>query len=366
MKTKILIYKMTVVVFSSFKTAECKVGCHFVECVFGESAAERWGWSVPFCGCESRSPNRSWPRIRRTRSLCWAVARFRSMQLGWSQRGVPITVNGLCRSAFFLDVFQKMPKLLEKEKSNRFGFYFFWYRFWNCMRCTGKWVVQAVFFWHFYLLCIILLQVSPHRLNHLHFVNMFVEHDHVFSKFNWVGREIGEAKECFLEKMESMDLTMLTCLHTPPRFVLKRLEDPRIKNLKIDADLLEAWHGGLDLGRAPQLCFNRVKLVSILYEWSEVRTTNQSNAFQYEKLGPGVEKAWIRKRSMDVWFFQMDGWLSDLLILVFDGTHLSYEERVTCWMRRINSSNSSEKDVISLAFIALLYFAYWMYILFDS
>ena len=35
-------------------------------------------------------------------------------------------------------------------------------------------------------------------------------------------------------------------------------------------------------------------------------------------------------------------------------------------MRRINSSNSSEKDVISLAFIALFYFAYWMYILFDS
>lgn len=102
------------------------------------------------------------------------------------------------------------------------------------MGCPGR------FFWHFYLLCIILLQVSPHRLNHLHFVNMFVEHDHVFSKFNWVGREIGEAKECFLEKMESMDLTMLTCLHTPPRFVLKRLEDPRIKNLKIDADLLEA------------------------------------------------------------------------------------------------------------------------------
>ena len=56
--------------------------CHFVEWVFGESAAERWGWSLPFCGCESRSPNRSWPRIRRTRSLCWAVARFRSMQLG--------------------------------------------------------------------------------------------------------------------------------------------------------------------------------------------------------------------------------------------------------------------------------------------
>lgn len=71
------------------------------------------------------------------------------------------------------------------------------------MRCTGKWVVQAVFFWHFYLLCIILLQVSPHRLNHLHFVNMFVEHDHVFSKFNWVGREIGEAKECFLSSYSS-------------------------------------------------------------------------------------------------------------------------------------------------------------------
>lgn len=104
----------------------------------------------------------------------------------------------------------------------------------------GNGLSRPFFCWHFYLLCIILLQVSPHRLNHLHFVNMFVEHDHVFSKFNWVGREIGEAKECFLEKMESMDLTMLTCLHTPPRFVLKRLEDPRIKNLKIDADLLEA------------------------------------------------------------------------------------------------------------------------------
>ena len=49
-----------------------------------------------------------------------------------------------------------------------------------------------------------------------------------------------QAKECFLEKMESMDLTMLTCLNTPQRFVLKALEDPRVRNLKIDLDLLEA------------------------------------------------------------------------------------------------------------------------------
>ena len=37
-----------------------------------------------------------------------------------------------------------------------------------------------------------------------------------------------------------MDLTMLTCLNTPERFVLKALEDPRVSNLKIDLDLLEA------------------------------------------------------------------------------------------------------------------------------
>lgn len=33
------------------------------------------------------------------------------------------------------------------------------------------------------------------------------------------------AKSCFLEKLENMDLTMLTCLNTPSRFVLKELEE---------------------------------------------------------------------------------------------------------------------------------------------
>ena len=57
---------------------------------------------------------------------------------------------------------------------------------------------------------------------------------------NFGGCKVVEAKECFLQKLENMDLTMLTCLNTPERFVLKALEDPRVSNLKIDLDLLEA------------------------------------------------------------------------------------------------------------------------------
>ena len=75
----------------------------------------------------------------------------------------------------------------------------------------------------------------------IHFQSSWVKSLHKMSRCAelWPCK-VAEAKECFLEKLEKMDLTMLTCLNTPERFVLKALEDPRVSNLKIDLDLLEA------------------------------------------------------------------------------------------------------------------------------
>mmetsp|Transcript_54857 Transcript_54857/g.122668 ORF Transcript_54857/g.122668 Transcript_54857/m.122668 type:complete len:435 (+) Transcript_54857:88-1392(+) len=46
-------------------------------------------------------------------------------------------------------------------------------------------------------------------------------------------------RQCFLEKLEAMDLTMLTCLSTPSRFVLRELDDARIRDFKLDRQLLQ-------------------------------------------------------------------------------------------------------------------------------
>ena len=46
-------------------------------------------------------------------------------------------------------------------------------------------------------------------------------------------------RKSFLAKLEAMDLTMLTCLATPKHFVLKELQDPRIRDFKLDLAMLE-------------------------------------------------------------------------------------------------------------------------------
>jgi len=92
------------------------------------------------------------------------------------------------------------------------------------------------------------------------------------------------AKECFLEKMESMDLTMLTCLHTPPRFVLKRLEDPRIKNLEIDADLLEA-------SVISYAIFTWKKVQRVLDEWQDAYKASKNAYFVFRVMNLGCQLA---------------------------------------------------------------------------
>ncbi|CAK9093786.1 unnamed protein product, partial [Durusdinium trenchii] len=46
-------------------------------------------------------------------------------------------------------------------------------------------------------------------------------------------------RDYFLQRLEAMDMTMLTCLSTPRRFVLKELEDERVSNFRLNLDELE-------------------------------------------------------------------------------------------------------------------------------
>eukprot|EP00435_Cladocopium_sp_Y103_P050681 s321_g15.t1 len=46
-------------------------------------------------------------------------------------------------------------------------------------------------------------------------------------------------REFFLDRLEAMDMTMLTCLSTPARFIIKGLEDDRVRNFQLKLDVLE-------------------------------------------------------------------------------------------------------------------------------
>lgn len=46
-------------------------------------------------------------------------------------------------------------------------------------------------------------------------------------------------REFFLDRLEVMDMTMLTCLSTPARFIIKGLEDDRVRNFQLKLDVLE-------------------------------------------------------------------------------------------------------------------------------
>eukprot|EP00438_Fugacium_kawagutii_P023775 Skav213336 [mRNA] locus=scaffold3340:387791:393812:+ [translate_table: standard] len=92
------------------------------------------------------------------------------------------------------------------------------------------------------------------------------------------------AKECFLEKMERMDLTMLTCLSTPDRFVLKALEDPRVRNLKIDLDLLEA-------SVISYAVFTWKKFQRVLDEWKDPYKSSKNAYFVFRVMNLGCQLA---------------------------------------------------------------------------
>ncbi|CAE7257370.1 unnamed protein product [Symbiodinium sp. CCMP2456] len=47
------------------------------------------------------------------------------------------------------------------------------------------------------------------------------------------------AGDFWLSRLEAMDLTMLTCISTPKRFVLLEIDDPRVRNLTLPLDILE-------------------------------------------------------------------------------------------------------------------------------
>ncbi|CAE7034955.1 unnamed protein product [Symbiodinium sp. CCMP2592] len=46
-------------------------------------------------------------------------------------------------------------------------------------------------------------------------------------------------RDFWLRRLEAMDLTMLTCISTPKRFVLLEIDDPRVRNLTLPLDVLE-------------------------------------------------------------------------------------------------------------------------------
>jgi len=92
------------------------------------------------------------------------------------------------------------------------------------------------------------------------------------------------AKECFLQKLEQMDLTMLTCLNTPERFVLKRLEDPRVTNLKIDLDLLEA-------SVISYAVFTWRKFQRVLDEWKDPYKSSKNAYFVFRVMQLGCQLA---------------------------------------------------------------------------
>ena len=46
-------------------------------------------------------------------------------------------------------------------------------------------------------------------------------------------------RDFFLQRLEAMDMTMLTCLSTPARFVIKRLEDDLLRDFNLKLDVLE-------------------------------------------------------------------------------------------------------------------------------
>lgn len=92
------------------------------------------------------------------------------------------------------------------------------------------------------------------------------------------------AKECFLQKLENMDLTMLTCLNTPERFVLKALEDPRVSNLKIDLDLLEA-------SVISYAVFTWKKFQRVLDEWKDPYKSSKNAYFVFRVMNLGCQLA---------------------------------------------------------------------------
>lgn len=46
-------------------------------------------------------------------------------------------------------------------------------------------------------------------------------------------------REFFLDRLEAMDMTMLTCLSTPARFIIRGLEDDRVRHFQLQLDVLE-------------------------------------------------------------------------------------------------------------------------------
>ena len=91
-------------------------------------------------------------------------------------------------------------------------------------------------------------------------------------------------RRTFLEKLEAMDLTMLTCLSTPKRFVLKELQDARLRDFKLDLAVLEE-------SVVSYAEYTWMKAQRVLNEWKDPYKSSKNAYFVFRVLEFGCQLA---------------------------------------------------------------------------
>ena len=91
-------------------------------------------------------------------------------------------------------------------------------------------------------------------------------------------------RSCFFEKLLAMDLTMLTCLSTPKRFVLKELQDERLQSFKVDLRLLEE-------SVTSYAEFTWLKAQRVLNDWKDPYKASKNAYFVFRVLEFGCQLA---------------------------------------------------------------------------
>ncbi|CAE7547795.1 ppdK [Symbiodinium sp. CCMP2592] len=91
-------------------------------------------------------------------------------------------------------------------------------------------------------------------------------------------------RRCFFEKLHAMDLTMLTCLSTPKRFVLKELQDERLRNFELDLRLLEE-------SVTSYAEYTWLKAQRVLNDWKDPYKSSKNAYFVFRVLEFGCQLA---------------------------------------------------------------------------
>ena len=91
-------------------------------------------------------------------------------------------------------------------------------------------------------------------------------------------------RRCFFEKLHAMDLTMITCLSTPKRFVLKELQDERLRNFELDLRLLEE-------SVTSYAEYTWLKAQRVLNDWKDPYKSSKNAYFVFRVLEFGCQLA---------------------------------------------------------------------------